>query len=398
MGLEQYVINFVTFVNNTVIPFLLGIAFLFFVVNAVRFFVVGGANPETKEKARSLAVYGVLAFVLVMTFWGITALLTSSLGLNQFATSDNTCFDYDPLCNDGINYGSSGPGSRPSLIGRAGDPTSLGPSTRPVRPLRDDGSGGPTTRPVITNNTDVMDFGGPSTRPTIYGSDAKPQDAGPGTRAKISLSPGRVAEGIEDFASTFDPTEYGSRLNSVIQESVDVLADPNANTEDRAKAVVLLEANGYITESELASYIGTLDTEQSAAGLQPLDMKTIRSGAKRLPDSLVTEISQTQNGLLDTVAEGSRRFYDILGAPDRNAQVDALALVEQIYNQPADPDRIAMFDMLLSSNEAMNQDEIAAARSRMIEETNAERFYAGFSPLTDNTNTETSSQNSNNNP
>jgi len=378
MGLEQYVINFVTFVNNIVIPFLLGIAFLFFVVNAIRFFVVGGANPETKEKARSLAVYGVLAFVLVMTFWGITALLTSSLGLNQYATSDNTCFDYkcgptaykqtDGGANVGGNFGTG-----------VGDDTSLGNL-----------GGGSQDSAVVQRLPEVEQSNpGDSPRlPILIGSAGKPQKPSPTRPPEIPIIPGRVAEGIEDFASTFDPTEYGSRLNSVIQESVDVLADPNANTEDRAKAVVLLEANGYITESDLASYVGTLNTERSAAGLQPLDMKTIRSGAKRLPDSLVTEISQTQNGLLDTVAEGSRRLYDIWGAPDRNAQVDALALVEQIYNQPADPDRIAMFDMLLSSNEAMNQDELAVARSRMIEEINAERFYAGIEPLGGSTSTE----------
>lgn len=98
MGLEQYVSNFVTFVNNLVIPFLIGLAFLFFVINAFRFFVVGGANADGREKARSLAVYGILAFVLIIVFWGIINLLSSSLGLERLASTTPRCPDYNPDC------------------------------------------------------------------------------------------------------------------------------------------------------------------------------------------------------------------------------------------------------------------------------------------------------------
>jgi predicted PurR-regulated permease PerM len=97
MGLEQYIIALVTFINNIFIPFLLGLAFLFFVINAFRFFIVGGANADSKEKARSLAVYGVLAFVLIIVFWGIVNLLTGSLGLSgQGLPSDTPTSDYIP--------------------------------------------------------------------------------------------------------------------------------------------------------------------------------------------------------------------------------------------------------------------------------------------------------------
>jgi len=99
MGLEQYIIAFITFVNNLVIPFLLGIAFLIFIVNAFRFFIVGATNADSQEKARSLAVYGVLAFVLILTFWGIVNLLTNSLGVSRLGETTARCFDYDPNCD-----------------------------------------------------------------------------------------------------------------------------------------------------------------------------------------------------------------------------------------------------------------------------------------------------------
>ena len=100
MGLEQYIIAFVAFTNTIVIPFLLGIAFLFIVINVFRFFIIGGANTDSQEKARALALYGVGAFVLIIIFWGIINILTSTLGL---ATQTASKSDYVDMSDGGTN-------------------------------------------------------------------------------------------------------------------------------------------------------------------------------------------------------------------------------------------------------------------------------------------------------
>jgi len=97
MDLQSYVTYLITFVNNILIPFILGIAFLFFVVNVFRFFILGGSNPESQDKAKSLAIYGVGAFVFIIIFWGIVNILSSSLGLD-FVPSNQLCPDYNPNC------------------------------------------------------------------------------------------------------------------------------------------------------------------------------------------------------------------------------------------------------------------------------------------------------------
>ncbi len=81
-SLQTFFTNLITFINSAVIPFILGIAFLFFTINVIRYFVVGAGNEESREKARSLALYGVFAFVLITVFWGIVNLLSSSIGLD----------------------------------------------------------------------------------------------------------------------------------------------------------------------------------------------------------------------------------------------------------------------------------------------------------------------------
>ena len=81
-SLQVFFTNLITFINRVIIPFIVGIAFLFFIINVIRYFVIGAGNEESREKARSLAIYGVFAFVLIVVFWGIVNLLSSSIGLD----------------------------------------------------------------------------------------------------------------------------------------------------------------------------------------------------------------------------------------------------------------------------------------------------------------------------
>jgi len=82
-SLQNLIIGIGGFINDVLIPFTLGIAFLIFVVNAIRFFVIGGNNTEGQENAKSLAIYGIGAFVLILSLWGLVNILSSGIGLND---------------------------------------------------------------------------------------------------------------------------------------------------------------------------------------------------------------------------------------------------------------------------------------------------------------------------
>jgi hypothetical protein len=107
MNLQLYIAAFIEFLNSTIIPFMLGMAFLAFVINVIRFFVIGSSSPDSQAKAKSLAVYGIGAFVFIIVFWGIVGLLSSSLGLNtnrpsQIPSSDYVPRDFSPSdCRNG---------------------------------------------------------------------------------------------------------------------------------------------------------------------------------------------------------------------------------------------------------------------------------------------------------
>jgi uncharacterized membrane protein YidH (DUF202 family) len=76
---EKLLVNILDFSNDVLIPFIIGIGFLVFVFGMFQYFIAGGANDDKKEKGRSLMIYATLGFVLIIVFWGIINLLSSSL-------------------------------------------------------------------------------------------------------------------------------------------------------------------------------------------------------------------------------------------------------------------------------------------------------------------------------
>lgn len=79
--LGELMSDILLFVNDYVIPFIIGIGFLFFVWGMFKYFILGGADEEKKLQGRSLMIHATLGFVLIIIFFGIVNLITSSTGL-----------------------------------------------------------------------------------------------------------------------------------------------------------------------------------------------------------------------------------------------------------------------------------------------------------------------------
>lgn len=69
------------FISSTLLPFLMALAFLAFVWGMFKFFIVGGGNEEEKEKGKSLMIWGILGFILIISLFGIVNLFATSLGV-----------------------------------------------------------------------------------------------------------------------------------------------------------------------------------------------------------------------------------------------------------------------------------------------------------------------------
>lgn len=83
MNIQTFFININEFLNTTIVPFLLSVAFLVFIWNVTRYFIIGGSNSDAQEKARSLALWGIIAFVVIISLWGMVNLLVAGFGLGN---------------------------------------------------------------------------------------------------------------------------------------------------------------------------------------------------------------------------------------------------------------------------------------------------------------------------
>jgi hypothetical protein len=48
-----------------------------------QYFIRGGANEEARESGRSLIMYAIAGYVVILAFWGIVNLLSNGIGLNN---------------------------------------------------------------------------------------------------------------------------------------------------------------------------------------------------------------------------------------------------------------------------------------------------------------------------
>lgn len=71
------------FIQETLIPLLLAIAFLVFIIGAVRFFLLAKEDADGRDKGKQLMLWGIIAFVIIVSIWGIVALISNGLGFDR---------------------------------------------------------------------------------------------------------------------------------------------------------------------------------------------------------------------------------------------------------------------------------------------------------------------------
>lgn len=69
-----------TFINNTLIPLVFAVALLMFIWGMFWYFIA--KNDTDKEKGKSLAIWAIVAFVLMVSIWGIVNLIAGGLGFS----------------------------------------------------------------------------------------------------------------------------------------------------------------------------------------------------------------------------------------------------------------------------------------------------------------------------
>jgi hypothetical protein len=76
-GLGQTILNII---NGTLVPVVFAVAFIVFIWGVFRFFIVGAHDEEAKKSGKSLMLYGLIGFFVMVSVWGLVNILKGSFG------------------------------------------------------------------------------------------------------------------------------------------------------------------------------------------------------------------------------------------------------------------------------------------------------------------------------
>ncbi|MBP9717232.1 MAG: hypothetical protein KBD44_00780 [Candidatus Pacebacteria bacterium] len=296
-SLQLLLVGIGGFLNSVVIPFILAIAFIVFVVNVVRFFVIGGDSDEGQKNAKNLAIYGIGAFVFILSFWGIVNMVVDGIGLGP------------DKCLDGISS---------DYVDRSGDPCpgldNPGPGDDGNPPPGGDGDPG---------DDDPGDGGG---------------DPPPGNDAMDQIL-ADIKSALSSSLSVLDGL-YGS-LSGYVQSDLfaEFLANQQMSRVEEARAILRATTLGMIPFTTRGRFFDAWLAEQIADGiLNPTDQEDIEATLPRvLPPNIAARVETIKGDIrrqLDAyVVRGG--FVPPLTTPDSNPATPT-QVIDYLFNQSTD--------------------------------------------------------------
>ncbi len=132
-----YITATISFFNGYVIPFIIALAFLIFIWGIARFFIFNGGSDEARENGKRLAFWGIIAFILIVSIWGLVNALATGFGV---AGGTTICPDYMKNCSAGSSAG-GGATSGGNTTGTSGNNTPTNPYSTLIQ-----GSSQPSTQ------------------------------------------------------------------------------------------------------------------------------------------------------------------------------------------------------------------------------------------------------------
>lgn len=106
-SVQSFGTDFIDFINGILIPIVFSVALVIFIYQMVRYFIIDVNDADGRENARNYAIFSLIAFVLMVSVWGIVNLVVAGTGLGR---SEVVCPDTVPeeYCGEGSETGDTG--------------------------------------------------------------------------------------------------------------------------------------------------------------------------------------------------------------------------------------------------------------------------------------------------
>ncbi len=346
-------------ISNFLIPFVLALAFLIFVYNVYRFFILGGSTEDGRENAKYLAIYSVITFTFIIIFGGLINFFGEAIGINN-----------DPCENDMVSD---------YVISDLAPCTSLRPKPRPYDAPDTTAPGGGFGTGVGAIDEPIIVPGGSSVPTTPSAPTSFTPDGAPISYDSVLAAHNTIRSTAASFFATRANEYYGYNEDIVLPLFAD-LNTTHTNTVielDRLKAALRLSELGVISDAQFATYLVAYNSYIQTSGLPYTGPITLAALSQDLtmnpPAALQSRTNQTRQNVIDMLTE-----YNM----QSSYQIDISRTVSDIYN--VDTDTETRYDKMLElyypqpgapltiTNAAQLQ-----LLKRYIADINTEKIYSG---------------------
>ena len=164
---QDLVVRFGGFLSNIILPLLFSLAALAFLYNMARYFIIGGDSDESRAKAKRNAIWGIAAFVFLISIWAIVNLvlggLFSGFGVSGSGTNCPDYYQAMGMTCDSTTGSLVGTGSSGSVLVGSGSNTNTGSGSSGTSNTTSSGSnttnGGSTTGGNNQSNSNQLGTG-----------------------------------------------------------------------------------------------------------------------------------------------------------------------------------------------------------------------------------------------
>lgn len=73
----------INIINNVLVPVIFAVAFIVFLWGAFETFILGASSDDVKEKGKSLMLWGLIGFFVMVSVWGLVNILTGTVSFGN---------------------------------------------------------------------------------------------------------------------------------------------------------------------------------------------------------------------------------------------------------------------------------------------------------------------------
>jgi NADH:ubiquinone oxidoreductase subunit 2 (subunit N) len=73
----------INLINNVAVPIVFALAFIVFIFGIFQYFIQGGHDEEKREAGKSLMLWGLIGFFVMVSVWGLVNILRGTFNTNN---------------------------------------------------------------------------------------------------------------------------------------------------------------------------------------------------------------------------------------------------------------------------------------------------------------------------